>query len=182
MRQLSFFFWQIPAQSIYLACTHSLDVCVWQQGKVRSRGELSDAKLRWSELHCCHLLTVVGWHEMLTQDKHSVWIIGCQQIQTRAPLKQNMQMSFSSKYCFWCTHDTCSCVNILFFTNFLHVVPVAEPHCRQFQWVSVASTRLWHHLHCCLCAPSSILLYAHSWYPRPKFLLQYYTQWDFIWF
>lgn len=161
----------------YLAGTHSLDVRVWQQGKVCSGGEPRDAELGWRKLHCCHLLTVVGWHEMLTQDEHSVWIIGCQQIQTRAPLKQNIYMSASSMDCCWsCIYGICPCANTQFLQTFIQIVPVAEPHFPQFQWVSAASTRLWYQIHCCLSAPSSILLYAHSWYHLPRFLEQHYTK------
>lgn len=141
----------------HLAGTHSLDVRARQEGKMCSCGELSYTELGWGELHCCHLLTVVGWHEMLTQDNHSVWIVGCQQIQARTPLKKNMYMSAADLL-----SGNLLTANTLFLQTFIQSTPVAELYFLQFQWASVISTRLWHHSHCCMSAPFSILQYGQS--------------------
>lgn len=156
----------------YLGNTHSLDVYLRLQSKVRSCGELSDAELGWGELHCCHLLAVVGWHDMLTQDQRCVGIIGPQQIQAGAPLKYKVWVNNSSIYC--------RCLHVMSFVQMLVLysatVPVAEWHCPLFLWVSVASTGPWYPLCCYQPAPSSKMLCAHGWCQLPRFLGRHIMQ------
>lgn len=100
----------------HLGSAHSLDVYVRLQSQMRSWGELSDAQLLRGELHCCHLLAVVGWHDVLKQDEHCVWVVGSQQVQAGAPLKHKAERLHSQRWfllcrcCgFWhCCRRTCS--------------------------------------------------------------------------
>lgn len=156
----------------YLGGAHSLDVYVRLQSKVHSWGELGDAQLFRGELHRCHLLAVVGWHNVLKQDQHSVGVVGSQKIQAGAPLEHKAKC-FQSELLFLTSFHLC-------LTN-LHVlswhgrsaVPAAERRCLLFLWVSAASTEPWDLLCPRLPAPSSTLLCVHGWCPLPRFLQHY---------
>lgn len=78
----------------YLRNTHPSNVYVRLQRKVQTCMELSDVELCWGKLHRCHLLAEVGWHHMLTQDQHCIWIVCCQEIQAGAPLKEGLHWNF----------------------------------------------------------------------------------------
>lgn len=90
----------------YLGGAHSLDVYVRLQSEVHSWGELGDAQLFRGELHCCHLLAVVGWHNVLKQDQHSVGVVGSQKIQAGAPLEHKAKR-FQSELPFLTSFHLC---------------------------------------------------------------------------
>lgn len=150
----------------YLGGAHSLDVYVRLQSEVHSWGELGDAQLFRGELHCCHLLAVVGWHNVLKQDQHSVGVVGSQKIQAGAPLEQ-------SELLFLTSFHLCLTNRYVLSWHGRSAVPAAERRCPLFLWVSAASTEPWDPLCPRLPAPSSTLLCVHGWCPLPRFLQHY---------
>lgn len=119
----------------HLGSTHSLDVYVRLQSQVPSWRKLSDAQLLGGELHCCHLLAVVGWHDVLKQDEHSVWVVGPQQVQAGAPLKHkakwlHSQWPFWFRRCWWFCQRCRTC-------SWMTLPPISVGVC-SFHWTLVS--------------------------------------------
>lgn len=74
--------------ALYLGDLHGSDVCVGAQCEVCVCVKVCQAELRWCELHCCHLVAVMGTHHMLWQDHHWTGAAHGQQLKTGAPLRR----------------------------------------------------------------------------------------------
>lgn len=119
----------------HLGGAHSLDVHLRLQSELRSGRELSDAQLLWGELNCCHLLAVVGWHDVLKQDEHSVGVVCTQQVQARAPLKRKDEQLYSEcplSFCCWCWFCQCCCT-----CSWTTLPPISVGVC-SFHWILVS--------------------------------------------